>query len=99
MLDLVPHVRKLRLKIENVEEAEGRTIALNGAATFVALPKLSETLESTPAGAPVRLDLSHCSAIDHSCAELLKDWLQRRRATGDHVELSGASGKLAVLAH
>ena len=45
----------------------------------------------------MRLDLSRCSAIDHTCSELLKDWLQRRRAGGGKVEVFGSSGKMAAL--
>ncbi|WP_404333623.1 SulP family inorganic anion transporter [Sphingomonas sp. MMS12-HWE2-04] len=98
LIELLPHVRKLRLKVRSHDEGEKRMIALSGAATFVTLPKLSDTLNSVPGGAPVRLDLSKVSAFDHTCAELLKDWLQRRRAGGGHVELYGASGRIAALA-
>jgi MFS superfamily sulfate permease-like transporter len=97
LVELVPHVRKLRLKVRH-EGHEERTVALSGAATFVALPKLSDALEKLPGSGPVRLDLRDCSAVDHSCAELLKDWLQRRRARGDRVELQGAEGRLPALA-
>ena len=73
--------------------------ALAGAATFVSLPKLSDTLDRAPQGATVRLDLSRLRTVDHTCAELIKDWFQRRRAAGDAVELVGARGKTAALAH
>ena len=99
LLELIPYVRRLRLTVDEREDEHGRTIGLSGAATFVSLPKLSDRLEAVPGGAPVRLDLSACSGVDHTCAELLKDWLQRRRAAGGSVELSGAQGRLAALAH
>ena len=98
MLELLPHFRRLRLRVEENAEGEGRTLALSGAATFVALPKLSAKLEALPSKAPVLLDLSKCSAIDHTCSELLKDWLQRRRAGGGQVEVFGSSGRMAELA-
>ncbi|MDV3456340.1 SulP family inorganic anion transporter [Sphingomonas sp. HF-S4] len=98
MLELLPHVRRLRLKVDAHDHDQGRTITLDGAATFVALPKLSERLESTPAGSPVRLDLTRCSAVDHTVAELLRDWSSRRRARGDEVAIDGASGRFAKLA-
>ena len=71
----------------------------SGAATFVSLPKLSDTLERAPAGTPVRLDVSGLRTVDHTCSELIKDWFQRRRAAGDSVELLGGRGKTAALAH
>ncbi|NIJ18765.1 MFS superfamily sulfate permease-like transporter [Sphingomonas naasensis] len=98
LLELLPHFRRLRLRVEEREDDERRTIALSGAATFVALPRLSAKLDALPSKAPVLLDLSRCSAIDHTCTELLKDWLQRRRAGGGKVEIFGSSGKMAALA-
>ncbi|MBB5709376.1 SulP family inorganic anion transporter [Sphingomonas xinjiangensis] len=98
LLELVPHFRGLRLKVDRQQDAGMQTVALSGAATFVALPKLSDALESVPGDAPVRLDLTECSAVDHTCAEMMKDWLQRRRAGGGRVELFGATGKMAAFA-
>ncbi|WP_213979321.1 SulP family inorganic anion transporter [Sphingomonas sp. dw_22] len=98
LLELIPNARRLRLKVDQHSDDEGHTIRLTGTATFVTLPKLSDTLEAAPHGARVRLELSNLAAVDHSCAELLKDWLQRRRAAGNDVELSGATGKMAALA-
>jgi len=98
LLELVPHFRRLRLKVDQQQEDGVETIALSGSATFVALPKLSDALESISGRGPVRIDLTHLSAVDHTCAELMKDWLQRRRASGGLVELSGATGKMAAFA-
>lgn len=98
LLELLPHFRRLGLKVDEREEGEGRTISLDGAATFVALPKLSARLESVPRGAPVLLDLTRCSAVDHTCMELLRDWCARRRAGGGQVALTGATGRAEALA-
>jgi MFS superfamily sulfate permease-like transporter len=99
MIELLPNFRRLRLRVDEHEQIEGRsTLTLSGAATFVALPKLSARLEALPSKGPVSLDLTHCSAIDHTCSELLKDWLQRRRAGGGQVEVFGGSDKMAEFA-
>lgn len=98
LLELIPNLRRLGLKVDQQEEAGAHRIALAGSATFVTLPKLSDRLESVPGGKAVLLDVSRLDAVDHSCAELLKDWLQRRRAGGAPVELQGANGKIAALA-
>ncbi|ATY34380.1 SulP family inorganic anion transporter [Sphingomonas psychrotolerans] len=98
LLELLPHVRRLKLKVDAHDDADGRTISLVGAATFVALPRLSAKLDAVPGGAPVRLDLTRCSAVDHTCAELLRDWSARRRASGSEVAFDGATGRLAALA-
>jgi MFS superfamily sulfate permease-like transporter len=99
MLELVPHLNRLGLKVSEGPLGGAHAINLSGAATFVSLPKLSDTLERAPAGTPVRLDVTDLSTVDHTCAELIKDWFQRRRAAGDVVELLGARGKTAALAH
>ena len=98
MLELVPNLKRLGLKVQEGDVAGAHAINLSGAATFVSLPKLSDTLERAPAG-NVRLDVSDLATVDHTCAELIKDWSQRRRAAGDAVELFGARGKTAALAH
>ncbi|HVJ03751.1 MAG TPA: SulP family inorganic anion transporter [Sphingomonas sp.] len=99
LLELVPNLRHLRLKVDREEEGDRHTVRLAGGATFITLPRLSDSLDAVPPSAPVRLDVSRLAAVDHTCAELLKDWLARRRAAGSTVELEGASGKLAAFAH
>ena len=98
LLELIPNLRNLRLKVVRGDDAGLQTVTLTGAATFVTLPLLSGKLDAVRAGEPVRLDVTRLSAMDHTCAELLKDWLARRRAGGHAVDLHGATGKLAVLA-
>jgi MFS superfamily sulfate permease-like transporter len=90
LLELIPHARKLRLRVEERQTDDHSVIALDGAATFVTLPKLSRALDAVPAGRGVRLDVHRLSAIDHTCAEMLNDWLLRKRQSGTSVELSGA---------
>jgi len=99
LIELIPHVRRLRLKVASHEDDEGRAVRLTGSATFVTLPKLSDALEELPKEKKVLLDLSRLATIDHTCAELMKDWLSRRRAAGHPVELIGAPAKLANAAH
>ena len=99
MLELVPHLRRLGLNVSEGQHGGAHAINLSGSATFVSLPKLSDTLERAPAGQAVRLDVSNLTTVDHTCAELIKDWFQRKRASGDAVELFGARGKTAALAH
>lgn len=98
LLELVPHVRKLKLRIEESQEKGASRIALDGAATFVALPKLSKALDSVPADQRLTLDVERLTAIDHTCAEMLSDWLQRRRKAGMHIDFTGNSGRFKTFA-
>jgi len=97
LLELVPYVRQLRLGVSEQHEGETSHVALEGAATFVTLPKLAKRLDAMPRGKALRLDLSRLSAIDHTSAEMLNDWLQRRRASGSATDLAGAEGRLRGL--
>jgi MFS superfamily sulfate permease-like transporter len=98
MLELVPHLRRLNLSVRERHGPDSSHIALQGTATFVTLPKLTRTLDAVPPNNRLTLDLGLLSAIDHTCAEVLNDWLQRRRAAGMHIELAGDNGRLRGLA-
>src|SRR3546814_16277747 len=40
LVELIPHVRRLRLKVDNSDNEEGTSVSLSGEATFVQLPKV-----------------------------------------------------------
>lgn len=62
------------------------TIALEGAATFIRLPKLAAALESLPAGAKVTLNTDRLSYIDHACLDLIANWRKQHTSRNGHVE-------------
>ena len=90
ILELVPWAKSLRLKLAHTDHATHREIALDGAATFVTLPKLSSALDAMPSDKPVRLDMRRLVFADHTVAEMIGDWVQRRRKAGGDVELTNA---------
>ena len=98
VLELIPNLKRLRLKMLEQRDGDAHAISLDGAATFVTLPRLSAMLDRVPANAAVRLDVSKLDAVDHTTAELLRDWFQRRKAAGNPVELRGQRGRIATLA-
>jgi len=91
-------VKRLKLGVDHHEADEHAAISLSGTATFVQLPRLSDALDKAPTNKPVTIDVRGLAAIDHSCAELFREWLARRRASGASVTLLGADGRLARLA-
>lgn len=98
MIELVPHLRRLRLEVrEHHEDAETR-IALAGTATFVSLPRLCRVLEGVPEERPLRIDVSGVRAFDHTAAEMVVDWLERKRARGMSIDLIGRHAALGRLA-
>lgn len=98
MIELLPHVRKLKLKVDTAEKAEESEVRLEGAATFVALPKLSKVLEAIPGGRSVRLDMREVPAIDHSMAEMIGEWVRRHRSGGASVRVDGDEEHLRRMA-
>ena len=98
LVELIPHVRRLRLKVDHSDNAEGARVRLSGAATFVQLPKLEDTLGAIPRDKPVTIDCGQLSGLDHSCAELLRDWVERRKAHGSPTVLLGDDKRLRRLA-
>jgi MFS superfamily sulfate permease-like transporter len=60
---------------------------LEGAATFVSLPKLALALEQVPPGWSVHVYLDGLLFIDHSCLHLLAEWEKQHEATGGRLSL------------
>jgi MFS superfamily sulfate permease-like transporter len=73
-----------RLRIRRREEPEkGRTVLyLEGAATFIRLPKLAAALETVPPSTELHVHLEELTYIDHACLDLLITWEKQHEATG-----------------
>ncbi|CAN7232023.1 SulP family inorganic anion transporter [Phenylobacterium sp. LjRoot219] len=88
LLELIPNLRRLRLRIRAHDiTPDERELSLEGAATFVQLPKIAKALESAPREGMIRLNLERLSSLDHTCAEVLTEWLRGRRTSGGRVEV------------
>jgi MFS superfamily sulfate permease-like transporter len=98
LVELAPHVRRLNLKVATAHDDQRNHVSLDGAATFLSVPKLNKTLDALPEGKPLTLELHKVPAIDHSCAELLREWLGRQRKRGMDVQLLGSPAHLERLA-
>ncbi len=75
------------LDIEVREDREnGQTyIHLKGAASFMRLPILANTLEKLPANAHVHILIRDLNFIDHACLDLLVNWEQQHQAAGGEL--------------
>jgi len=75
------------LKIKVVQDADDAKVQLKleGAATFIRLPKLAAALEELPENAELHVDLSGLSYIDHACLELLTGWARRHERAGGRL--------------
>lgn len=89
VLELAPHFRNLKLKVEEHESDESTRLALGGGATFLGLTRLNKVLEKLPHGRPVHLDLGQLKVMDHTTAETISEWLNRRRQSGHADRVTG----------
>ncbi|HQS97767.1 MAG: SulP family inorganic anion transporter [Novosphingobium sp. 17-62-19] len=98
-LELVPHARNLRFKVGESSAGETVHLKLEGAATFIGLSRLTNALEQVPHSHAVHVDMDKVHAIDHTTAEMLTEWLSRRRMRGNDVKVTGPAPILKSLAH
>jgi len=83
--------------VDAAHDGEAHAIRLRGVASFFHLPRLSEILEQSPPTGAVELDVTDLEAIDHTSAEMVRDWYKRRRSAGFEVSIKGAGGRLPAL--
>jgi len=80
------------LKIRITDEPGPRvTLSLEGAATFMRLPKLAEALEGVAPDAELNVDLARLSYIDHACLDLFMSWAKQHEATGGRLVIDWES--------
>ncbi|WP_454715435.1 SulP family inorganic anion transporter [Caulobacter segnis] len=88
LLELVPNLKKMRLNIAQHRLSEDESeIRLEGAATFIQLPKIAKVLDGAPTQGRVRLNTRGLTSLDHTVAEALSDWLKGKARAGVNVEL------------
>ncbi|MFM2370633.1 MAG: hypothetical protein RIS85_355 [Pseudomonadota bacterium] len=97
-VELLPHARNLGFKVGDRSTGESVKLELEGAATFIGLARLTNALEQVPPSKAVHVDLDRVHVIDHTTAEMLTEWLSRRRLRGDDVKVTGPAPILKSLA-
>lgn len=71
------------LEIKTVVNGENQTaLYLRGAATFLNLPRLAETLESVPPNTELHVHLEELDYVDHASLEMIMTWELQHKATG-----------------
>lgn len=86
MLELAPYFRNLKLRVEHRNEGDLEEVEVSGAATCVNLPKLAQRLDELPEGRNVRIRFKDVVCLDHTCAEMIQEWVVRRKRQGMGVE-------------
>lgn len=74
------------LKIRVIEQQPPKVVlSLDGAATFMRLPRLAATLENIRSDAELHVDLSRLHYIDHACLDLMMNWARQHEASGGRL--------------
>ncbi|WAC91545.1 SulP family inorganic anion transporter [Mycobacterium sp. Aquia_213] len=81
--------RVIRTKIEATPEGDEWRVVVEGACTFLALPRLTRVLGSIPERTTVTVHLL-VSYLDHAAHQAINDWQRQHHATGGTVEIHGA---------
>jgi len=76
---------RLRVRLEGPNRDEHYTLRLEGAATFLKLPRLARVLERLPANSIVQMDVSRLHYIDQACLGSLQSWASQHEAAGGDV--------------
>ncbi|GLE52643.1 SulP family inorganic anion transporter [Mycobacterium montefiorense] len=80
--------RVIRTKIVAKPAGDEWRVVVQGACTFLALPRLTRVLASVPEGTTVTVHLL-VSYMDHAAHQAISDWQRQHHATGGAVEIHG----------
>jgi MFS superfamily sulfate permease-like transporter len=85
-LKLLVTFSRLTVRLDRGDDKRN-ILHLEGAATFIRLPRLAAALEQVPADAELHVELERLTYIDHACMELWHTWAEQHRANGGTLTL------------
>jgi len=86
-IKLLVRFSNLQAELETSSDDQKANLRLQGAATFLCLPRLARELERVPEGAELHVDFEHLSYIDHACMDLLMNWARQHANFGGELVL------------
>ncbi len=84
-IKLLVRFSSLNLHLETSDNGQKAHLQLDGAATFLCLPKLAAELEKVPPGAELHVEFEHLTYIDHACLDLLLAWAPQHASFGGEL--------------
>lgn len=81
-ITLIYKFSRLNIRLNRDENNQRIDIYLEGAATFIRLPKLATALEQVPPKTELHVHLDRLAYIDHSCLDLLSIWAKQQEQLG-----------------
>jgi len=83
LLRLLYKVTHLEARI--AEESGVTHIHLSGVGTFLAIPRIAQSLDSVKQGCDVHIHCVELRYIDHACIEVIEGWTEQREHNGQRV--------------
>ncbi len=84
--------RVIRARVAAEPVGDEWRVVVQGACTFLCLPRLTRELATVPARASVTVHIA-VSYLDHAAHQAISDWQQQHRATGGRVRIHGVFEK------
>ncbi len=91
VVQLIYRFTHLTIRVERDAERNRTTLFLKGAATFLRLPKLAQSLQTIPPNTELHVHFEDLGHIDHACLDLLMKWEKQHEATGGSLVLDWES--------
>jgi len=91
VIKLVYTFSHLKVRLVSDNGTNKVTLWLDGAATFLRLPRLADALEQVPPNCELHVHFEKLSYIDHACMELLIDWERQHEALGGRLVIDWES--------
>lgn len=73
---------RVDIDVEEIPSENRTNLHLRGAATFLALPRLTEVLDQVSPATELHVSLEDLTYVDHSCLEQFINWEKQHQATG-----------------
>ena len=87
LLKLVYTFSHLQIRVDVDPTKHRATMHLEGAATFLRLPKLAEALQQIPERTKLHVHFEGLTYIDHACLDLLMNWEKQHSQSGGSLIL------------
>lgn len=87
ILRLLHQINHLKITTHEIEGTNVIEVDMEGAANFVTLPQVADTLETLMPKKKVYIFFDKCQYIDHSCIDFLINWETQYMASGGQVVL------------
>ncbi len=91
VVKLVYRFTHLTIRVERDKEQNRTSMYLEGAATFLRLPKLAQALQAILPNTELHVHFEDLTHIDHACLDLLMKWEKQHEATGGSLVIDWES--------